>query len=157
MKRGDYYDTMRQPLTLACLFCVLLCTATGCVTNKFKVVDDSRQLAEGRRVVTVVTCTKAEPIYQRSFRDEYLSEGIMPPHIRWTANFHVDRVLQGNLAAETITLVDARDVGEPYSAFVFEKGKTYTIGFNSVSRQRIKDCVVLGTVPHGGPPIHEPF
>jgi hypothetical protein len=72
----------------------------------------------------------------------------MPPHVRWSATFQVNRILQGDFAGQTFVLVDVRDAASPsWAWFRFEAGKIYTAGFNPASSNAVKNFAVLGKEP----------
>ncbi|HSY10413.1 MAG TPA: hypothetical protein VK840_05810, partial [Candidatus Dormibacteraeota bacterium] len=129
---------------ILCLALVLSGGLLGCASAKFKVMPDKLQLTDNHRIVAEVTCVEAKPTEYTTFRDEYLRVGAMPPHVRWTVKFHVDRILKGTLAEQTFTIVDCRIAGNPYFRFWFEAGKIYTVGFNSESDNQVNDFAVLG-------------
>jgi hypothetical protein len=116
----------------------------GCASAKFKVMPDKQQLTDNHRIVAEVTCVEAKPTKYTTFRDEFLRIGAMPPHVRWTLTFQVNKILKGQFVGRSITLVDARIDGNPYFRFWFETGKMYTVGFNSVSDNQVNGFAVLG-------------
>jgi hypothetical protein len=83
----------------------------GCASAKFKVMPDQQQLMKNHRVVAEVTCLVAKPTPYMTFRDRYFRIGAMPPHVRWTVTFQVNKILKGKLAEQTVTLVDSRIAG----------------------------------------------
>jgi hypothetical protein len=133
-----------KPKLILCLALVLSGGLIGCASAKFKVMPDKQQLTDNHRIVAEVTCVEAKPTKYATFHDEYLRVGAMPPHVRWTVKFQVDRILKGKFAEQTFTIVDARIAGNPYFRFWFEAGKIYTVGFNSVSDNQVNGFAVLG-------------
>jgi hypothetical protein len=136
---------------LLCLALVLSGGLFGCASAKFKVIPDKQQLMENHRIVAEVICLETKPRQYTTFRDQYFRIGAMPPHVRWTVTFQVNKILKGKFAGQTVTLVNSKIAGNPYFRFWFEAGKIYTVGFSSASKNEIKDFAVLGheTEPPG--------
>lgn len=132
------------PKLILCLALVLSGGLSGCASAKFKVTPDQQQLMKNHRVVAEVTCLVAKPTPYTTFRDRYFRIGALPPHVRWTVTFQVNKILKGKFAGQTVTLVDSRIAGNPYFHFYFEAGKIYTVGFNSASENEVNDFTVLG-------------
>lgn len=128
---------------ILCLAPVLSSGLFGCASANFKVMPDKQQLTDNHRIVAEVTCVEAKPTKYTTFRDEYLRVGAMPPHVRWTVKFQVDRILKGKFTEQTFTIVDARIAGNPYFSFWFEAGKIYTVGFNSASDNQVNCFAVF--------------
>lgn len=127
-----------------CLALLLTGGLSGCSSAKFEMMPDLRQLTKSRPIIAAVTCIEAKPRLYTTFRDHNFRIGVMPPHVRWTATFEVNGILKGKFTGQTLRLVDSIKAGNPYSYFLFEAGKSYTVGFRSVSDKKVHGFAVLG-------------
>lgn len=136
-----------NPRLLLCLVLVLSLVLTGCTTAKFRVISDEQRLTENRCIVAEAACLEATPKYYTTFRDRYFRILAMPPHVRWSATFRMDKVLKGNCPVQTFTLSEAVDAESPYSRFAFKTGKNYLVGFNQISNGKVQDLAVFDRSP----------
>jgi hypothetical protein len=95
-------------------------------------------------IVAEVTCLKAKAREYTTFREQYFSIGAVPPRVRWTVTFQVNKIVKGNFAEQTIAIVDARVAGNPYALYRFKVGTIYTVGFNSISDNTVRGFAVFG-------------
>ena len=137
---------MKSKLIL-CLAFVLSGGLFGCASAKFKVVSDKQRLMKNHQIVAEVTCSESTFRHYTTFRDQYFRIGAMPPHTRWTVIFRVNQILKGNFSEKTFTMVNANDAKLPYSHFVFEAGKNYTVGFSGTANPEVKNLAVFGHEP----------
>lgn len=126
-------------LTLAVLL-------AGCAHRRFALTTDADRLHRQHRFVADVTCIDAQPRYYSTFRDQFHMLA-MSPRIRWTADFHLDRILQGEITNRSFRLIDARNRATPFSVtgFFFQTNRTYRVGFDRIAEGEARGLEILAT------------
>lgn len=86
----------------------------------------------------------AQPRYYKTLRDEFRMLA-MPPRVRWTVDFHVDRVIKGDITMTAFRLSDARDRATPFSmsGFYFQTNISYKVGFDGIIEGNVRGLEIL--------------
>jgi hypothetical protein len=79
----------------------------------------------------------------------------MMPRIRWTADFQVDHVRQGNITNWSFRLIDARDSATPFcvTGFFFQTNRSYRVGFDRIAEGEVRGLEILTTDSNSKQPI----
>ena len=69
----------------------------------------------------------------------------MPPRVRWTVAFRIDRIIKGGIATSSFRLAEARDRATPFSmsGFYFETNSSYRVGFDSITEGEVRGLEIL--------------
>lgn len=133
------------PTASALLLTILI--FTGCTRARFATSNDAKRLTERHKCVADVTCLQAQPRHYKTLCDEFHMLA-MPPRVRWTVTFRVDRVTQGNVTTNTFRLIDARDRATPFlEGFYFQTNKSYRVGFDRISDGEVRGLEILTNNP----------
>ena len=112
----------------------LVVILTGCAHDRFGTASDPARFAEQHRIVADVTCRSAQPRFYNTLCDEFHMLA-MPPRVRWTVAFRIDRVIKGTISTSSFRLNDARDRTTPFTmrGFYFQTNVSYKVGFDRIT------------------------
>jgi hypothetical protein len=118
----------------------------GCANRQFSVTNDVNHIFKRHRFVADVTCISSEPRHYNLPRDDFHMLA-MPPRVRWTVEFRIDRVIKGEAATNSFRLNDARNTANPFDlfAFGFETSQSYLVGFDSLTKGEVCGLEILGS------------
>jgi hypothetical protein len=122
---------------------------TGCAHDRFAITNDASRIYERHSFVADVTCTSAESVFYNNFRDQFHMLA-MPPRVRWTASFRIDRVIKGDLLTNSFRIDGAQNKATPFSMmgfdgseFFFQTNVVYRVGFDCIIKGEVRDLEIL--------------